>query len=93
MRNDEIGCSQNVLPRANVLLADAGPHGLLADALLLFLRVSRLDAGNLSGGGAVQPVRPRRASGLPPTGAQPAVLSLRYEIYSIFLICTFSFME
>jgi hypothetical protein len=72
---------QDVVPSANVLLADAGADRLFADALLLILRVTRLDARDHSGGGCHQPVRLRRASSSgSPTGVQHAVRTLRYII-------------
>ena len=70
---------QNAVPSANVLLADAGADRLFADALLLVLRVTRLDARDHSGGGCHQPVRLRRApSSGSPAGVQHAVRTLRY---------------
>jgi hypothetical protein len=81
------------VPSANVLLADAGADRLFADALLLVLRVTRLDARDHSGGGCHQPVRLRCASSSgSPTGVQHAVRTLRYifidPIFTLFFLTT-----
>lgn len=82
---------QDAVPSANVFLADAGADRLFADALLLVLRVSRLDARDHSGGGCHQPIRLRCASSSgSPTGVKHTVRTLRYNIilhlFQVFII-------